>query len=161
MKKIFIILLSIFTFYACSDDNNNDDKKITKQEKEKIFNALLGKWQFSRIAMDADFKDLMRIEEPLSKEDSYILFRADSTYEDAVPYFDRLVTDKFEIRSEMYGDIEYPYIYFNKGACIVPDCEYNGSKLYSYTDTTLIFYQRYDILQQVNNDQFIEFKRIK
>lgn len=161
MNKILIGLFCIIFCLACSKDDDKTPNQINDKEKEKVFNALLGKWQFTRIAMDSDFTKLTSIKEPQSKDGSYLQFNLDSTYIDAVPYFHRLITGKFEITSEKDGDIEYSYIRFENGACVIPSCEYRGGKLYSYTDSTLIFRERYNMFQHTDSDEFIEFKRIK
>ena len=130
MKKIFIILLSCLLVVSCSKDEK------TQEEKEKdIFNMLIGKWQFSRMAWDIEFKEILTeeefseiIERPMQDcdKDNYIEFLSNSKvinkygceYEDELGFF------------EITFDREGPVLHVsgNAGLVITSHFMYGGYK---------------------------------
>ena len=73
MRKIFILLIGCTLLLSCSKDEK------TQEEKERdIFNILIGKWQFSRVAKDAEFKEIIEIEMEDCDKYNYVEFSLDS-----------------------------------------------------------------------------------
>lgn len=78
MKKIlFIIMLA--SLFACSKDNEKTKEKDVHEITQEAFNALIGKWQFSRASEDKDFANLIDPELTENDKGNYMQFFADST----------------------------------------------------------------------------------
>lgn len=155
MRYILITLLGLFLF-ACSDDK---DTMSLEDQKREIFNALMGKWEFNRLAKDPEFKNLLSLEnKPEAINGAYLEFRRDTTYRDVVPLGHMDNIKKFSIDEPLNEDETNLYINFGRygdGAHIVPDCGYPDAQFYTYTDSTLVFKIRYN-----QKNAYSEFKRI-
>lgn len=160
MRKIFVILISCLLAVSCSKDEKTQEEK-----GQDIFNMLIGKWQFSRMAWDAEFKEILTDEEfieiagaPIQDcdKDNYIEFFPNSSVinkfgcnnaEDEFGYFEITFFD------------EKPFLNLSgkAGLFISSHIIYAGSRsLISITRNTFI------ILFHYNKDRacYVEFKRI-
>lgn len=152
MRYILITLLGLFLF-ACSNDK---DTMSLEDQKREIFNAIMGKWQFNRLAKDPEFKNLMELEEnPEAINGAFLEFRKDSTCHDIVPIAMVNTISKFYI-SEFEDNLYVNFERIGKGAHIVPDCGYPAAQFYTYTDSTLVFKIRYN-----QKNAYSELKRIE
>lgn len=155
MRKIFILLIGCTLLLSCSKDEK------TQEEKERdIFNILIGKWQFSRMAWDIEFKEILTDEEfieivevPLEDCDknNYIEFFPDlsllnkygcGSKEDIYGYF------------EITHDREGPVLHVSgEGGLIISSHFSYGGYLSIPITTENIFVIHYA-------NEYIEFKRI-
>lgn len=148
--------MSCLLAISCSKDEK------TQEEKERdIFNMLIGRWQFSRMAWDAEFKEILTDEEfieiaelPLQDCDKY-------NYIEFFPDLSLLNKYGCENKEDRYGyfeiahDREGPvlHVYGEGGLIISSHLSYGG-----YLSITIITENIFVI--HYANDYYIEFKRI-
>lgn len=143
MKTYFTLLIGCLIFFSCSDDDPYGEKAI-----QNAFNAVIGKWEFSRIASDPEFKNILELERPEYQKGSYIEFYSDSTYKDFVAYDNEILVGTFEIQKRY--DNNMPYLCLkveevsNEAIHLIPDCSHSYGEIYKYTDQILVFYLPYD-----------------
>lgn len=160
MRKVLYVLLGLFLF-ACSDDK---DTMSLEEEKEDVLNTIIGRWQFSRMASDPEFKNLIEVEQTECNKGDYSEFNKDSTAIEHHCVDDHIFINKgsFEIGSNT-GSSETPYLHtkfyiYTKGMGLSFGQQGGRSgrvDIYSYTKDTFIFcdYNEFGY-------KYYEFKRI-
>ena len=174
MKTYFTLLIGCLVFFSCSDDNENSIWII--KDKEKAFQALIGKWQFKRIGLDAEFKNTSYLKKPECLQGSHLELRNNGTYKDVVrflennwPKNDSINEGRFEITDNWDNEIREKVtkiVFYNntQTECVhfAPDLGSDVGILYSYTDTTFVVYDYYFDYQYGGIKlQYIEMQRIK
>lgn len=159
MKYILLLITACLLAASCSKE---DHDPYDVNDPKAVFNALIGKWEFSRMSKDPNFKDTIPMWKPIYRPGSYFEFFADGTFRDVVPNMDVDVTGNFKVYvdqeygSDMYIDALHDCVHF------VPDLGYQGIKVYSFTDSTFVFDDYYDDKNgNLKSGHFIEIKRIK
>lgn len=154
MRYILITLLGLFLF-ACSDDK--DTMSLEDQEKE-IFDAILGRWQFSRASNTADFTNLINIEQSDCNRESYVEFHSNYSANNRYCTKSNIVIKdegSFEIG---FDDSDMPFIYLKNVALTYGEHGYLGAHpIYQYAKNTFVFYH-YDYKEKIYT--YLEYKRI-
>lgn len=165
MKKIlFIIMLA--SLFACSKDNEKTKEKDVHEITQEAFNALIGKWQFSRASEDKDFANLIDPELTENDKGNYIQFFADSTF--ICKYYDGDYVDAPNRTSEgpfritLFHDMPSIDMSANGAGLVVKiKTEYlrlSGVYYLTYTQNTFSF-----IREAYNGKptRYIEYKRVQ
>lgn len=163
MKSVYIILLMALFAVACSKDDNSN---YTSTE-QKIFNTIIGKWEFSRFATDREFKNLLELQPIGVEKGCYIQFHADSTYEDACHSWllrpnEEILTDEVAVykgKFRVYYTLKDGYaIEMDNGIHVIPhpDEIYLTASIESYLKKNLIFK-----INRLGYEVYVEYKRIK
>lgn len=150
MKKIFIILLSILTFYACSDDN-----KLSIEDKEQeVFDDLIGKWQLSRYSNTPDFKVEPNGGFTEDEKKGYLEFTTDSVF--TCHYWGDHELDSYSDNFKIKYEEDQVYIECEEGLTITGGFGFRGNiDIYSISKDILILQHKF----QYNS--YFEYKRIK
>lgn len=165
MKQIFALIL-LLSLLACNKDEDEPKPLSERHTEKEIFNAMVGTWRFSRLAYDADFKNIEEVEYKECAEDIQINFQKDSAFVCKWVCADYDTDGWFYVQIGGYsaGDTDVHIKLPEGGLQLSPTMEQvGGAVLHHYTDSTLVFSDvgHYDINDKPIHHLYSEFKRVK